>query len=254
MPSLKGKKGLVVGIANDDSIAWGCARALREQGAELAATWQKESTRPHVEPLFDELDIDLRMPLDVTQDEQMQAVFDTIKQQWGKLDFIVHSVAYAPREDLHGRVVDSSREGFMQAMDISCHSFARLARHAEPLMIDGGSLVTMSYLGSEEVIPNYGLMGPVKAALEALVRYLASELGPAGICVNAISPGPLATRAASGLPDIDGLIQDSLRRAPLRRPVNIDDVGYLCAFLASDEAKAITGTTQYVDGGYHILN
>lgn len=254
MQSLTGKKGLIVGIANDDSIAWGCARALKDQGAELAATWQKESTRPFVEPLLDELDIDLRMPLDVTQNDQMQAVFDAIRKQWGKLDFVVHSVAYAPQKDLHGRVVDSSREGFLLAMDISCHSFARLARHAAPLMTDGGSLMTMTYLGSEEVIPNYGLMGPVKAALESMVRYLAAELGHAGICVNAISPGPLATRAASGLADIDGLIEDSLRRAPLRRPLNIDDVGQLCAFLASDGAKAITGTTHYVDGGYHILN
>lgn len=254
MGLLDGKRGLVVGIANDRSIAWACARAFRAEGAALAATWQGERARPHVEPLLESLDVELRAPLDVADDAQLDALFERIGAHWGRLDFLLHSIAYAPREDLHGRVVDSSREGFLTAMDISCHSFARLARRAEPLMPGGGSLMTMSYLGSQEVLPGYGLMGPVKAALESLTRYLAAELGPAGIRVNAVSPGPIPTRAASGLSAIEALLDDSRRRAPLPGPLGIDDVGPLCAFLAGDGARAITGSTFYVDGGFHILN
>ena len=252
--SLDGKKGLVVGIANRDSIAWGCARALREAGATLAVTWLNDKARPHVEPLAQELDAPLRLPLDVEQPQQMEALFDAIDSQWGKLDFVLHSIAYAPGADLQGRVVDSSAAGFARAMDISCHSFLRLARLAEPLMKDGGSLLTMSYLGAEEVVASYGVMGPVKAALESSVRYLASELGPHGIRVNAVSPGPLATRAASGIPGFDALLANAERRAPLRHKVTVDDVGALCAFLVSDAARAITGDTLYVDAGYHILD
>ena len=251
--SLQGKKGLVVGIANDQSIAWGCARALRAAGAELALTWFNDKARPHVEPLAQQLQAPITLALDVEQAGQMEAVFDAIAQRWGQLDFVLHSIAFAPRSDLHGRVVDSSREGFARAMDISCHSFARMAHLAEPLMPQGGSLMTMSYVGAEEVIPGYGLMGPVKAALEASTRYLAAELGPRGIRVNAISPGPLATRAASGIPDFDTLLQEAVQRAPLRRLVDIDEIGALCTFLAGDGAKAITGSTLYVDAGYHIL-
>lgn len=254
MGALDGKRGLVVGIANDRSIAWACARAFRAEGAALAATWQNERARPHVEPLLDALGAELRGPLDVDDDASLAACFEQVRARWGRLDFVLHSVAFAPRDDLHGRVVDSSREGFLRAMDVSCHSFLRMARLAEPLMPDGGSLITMSYLGSQEVMPRYGLMGPVKAALESAVRYLAAELGPAGIRVNAVSPGPIATRAASGLADLDALLDDSRRRAPLKAPLGIDDVGPLCAFLAGDGARAITGTTLYVDGGHHILN
>ena len=250
---LQGKKGLVVGIANEHSIAWGCARAFRSAGAELAVTWLNDKARPFVEPLAHELHAPIQMPLDVEQNGQMEAVFDAIGDRWGRLDFLLHSIAFAPTADLHGRVTDSSREGFARAMDISCHSFARMARLAEPLMKGGGSLLAMSYLGAEEVISNYGLMGPVKAALESSVRYLASELGPQGIRVNAISPGPLATRAASGIPDFDTLLQEAVQRAPLRRLVDIDEIGALCTFLAGDGAKAITGSTLYVDAGYHIL-
>jgi enoyl-[acyl-carrier protein] reductase I len=252
--SLEGKKGLVVGIANERSIAWAAARSFMGAGAELAATWQNEKARPHVEPLLDQLGVALKLPLDVSDDARMDAVFAAIEQRWGKLDFLLHSIAFAPRADLHGRVVDCSREGFLLAMDISCHSLLRLAKRAEPLMKNGGSVMTMSYLGSEEAVPNYGLMGPVKAALESAVRYLAVELGPSGIRVNAVSPGPIATRAASGIAQFDALVEDSARRSPLRRELFARDVGPLCAFLASDGAAAITGTTMYVDAGFHILN
>ena len=250
---LHGKKGLVVGIANEDSIAWGCARAFRAAGAELAVTWLNEKARPYVEPLAEQLQAPIQMPLDVEQDGQMEAVFDALGTRWGRLDFVLHSIAFAPAADLHGRVADSSREGFARAMDISCHSFARMARLAEPLMQGGGSLLTMSYLGAEEVIDNYGLMGPVKAALESTVRYLATELGPQGIRVNAVSPGPLATRAASGIQHFDQLLADAAERAPLRRLVSIEDVGALCTFMASDASRSMTGSTLYVDAGFHIL-
>lgn len=252
--ALQGKRGLVVGIANEHSIAWGAARALRAAGAELAVTWFNEKARPHVEPLADQLGAAIRLPLDVEQPGQLEAVFDAIAAQWGQLDFVLHSIAFAPRDDLHGRVTDTSRDGFLRAMDISCHSFVRMARLAEPLMKDGGSLITMSYLGADEVIDHYGLMGPVKAALESSVRYLACELGPAGIRVNAVSPGPMATRAASGIAGFDALMADAIARAPLRRLADIDDVGALCAFLAGDAARSITGGTLYVDAGYNILN
>ncbi|CDG81337.1 enoyl-[acyl-carrier-protein] reductase [NADH] [Janthinobacterium agaricidamnosum NBRC 102515 = DSM 9628] len=251
---MRGKKGVVIGIANEQSIAWGCARALSGAGAELALTWLNDKARPHVEPLARQVEAALALPLDVSRPEQAAALFDAIAEQWGRLDFLVHSIAYAPMQDLHGRVVDSSADGFAQAMDISCHSLMRLAKLAEPLMRDGGSLITMSYLGAEEVINDYGLMGPVKAALEASVRYLAAELGPAGIRVNAISPGPLDTRAASGIAHFDRLLADAAQRSPLRRLVDIDDVGALCAFLAGDGARSITGGTLYVDAGYNILN
>ena len=251
---LQGKRGLVVGIANDQSIAWGCARALSAAGAQLALTWLNDKARPHVEPLAQQLGAAITAPLDVSVPGQLEALFDQIQQQWGGLDFLVHSIAFAPKQDLHGRVTDSSAAGFAQAMDISCHSFMRMAKLAEPLMGQGGSLMAMTYLGAEEVIADYGLMGPVKAALEASVRYLAAELGPAGIRVNAISPGPLATRAASGIAHFDRLLADAETRSPMRRLASIDDVGALCAFLAGDGARSITGGTLYVDGGYNILN
>jgi len=250
---LAGRKGLVVGIANEDSIAYGCGRVFRDVGAQLAVTWLNDKAKPHVEPLVRELSAALAMPLDVEQPGQMEAVFAAIREQWGRLDFVLHSIAYAPSADLHGRVTDSSREGFARAMDISCHSFLRMARLAEPLMDRGGSLITMSFLGAEEVVPHYGVMGPVKAALEASVRYLATELGPRDIRVNAVSPGPIPTRAASGIPAFGELIEDARRRAPLRRPVQIEDVGTLCAFLVCDGARGITGDTYYVDGGFHIM-
>lgn len=251
---LQGKRGLVVGIANDQSIAWGCARALSAAGAQLALTWLNDKARPHVEPLAQQMKASITAPLDVSVPGQLEALFGQIERQWGGLDFLVHSIAFAPKQDLHGRVTDSSAAGFAQAMDVSCHSFMRMAKLAEPLMGQGGSLMAMTYLGAEEVIADYGLMGPVKAALEASVRYLAAELGPAGIRVNAISPGPLATRAASGIAHFDRLLADAETRSPIRRLASIDDVGALCAFLAGDGARSITGGTLYVDGGYNILN
>jgi enoyl-[acyl-carrier protein] reductase I len=250
---LSGRKGLVVGIANQHSIAYGCARMFRNCGAELAVTWLNDKARPYVEPLARELSAPIAMPLDVEQAGAMETVFDAIRERWGRLDFLLHSIAFAPSADLHGRVADASRDGFSRAMDISCHSFLRMARLAEPLMDRGGTLLTMSYLGADEVVPRYGVMGPVKAALEASVRYLATELGPRGIRVNAVSPGSIKTRAASGIPGFDELITEARRRAPLRREVEIDDVGAMCAFLVSDAAQAITGDVLYVDGGFHIL-
>ena len=250
---LAGKRGLIVGVANEHSLAWGAARHCRAAGAELALTWLNDKARPHVQPLAERLHASIRMPLDVDQPGQLEALFDAIRAQWGRLDFVLHSIAFAPAADLHGRVVDCSREGFARAMDTSCHSFLRIARLAEPLMQQGGSLLTMSYLGADEVIHNYGLMGPVKAALEASVRYLAAELGPAGIRVNAVSPGPVATRAASGIAQFEQLMADAVQRAPLGRLVDIDDVGALCAFLVSDAARSITGSTLYVDAGVHIM-
>ena len=250
---LAGRKGLIVGIANEHSIAYGCARVFRDLGAGLAITWRNEKARSRVEPLARELSAAITMPLDVEQAGAIETVFAAIAQRWGRLDFVLHSLNYAPRAELQGRVTDTSREGFARAMNVSCHSFIEMARLAEPLMDKGGALLTMSYLGAQEVVPRYGVVGPVKAALEASVRYLATELGPRGIRVNAVSPGPIQTRAASAIPEFEPLMADARKRAPLRRPVQIDDVGTLCAFLVSDAARAITGGTHYVDGGFHIL-
>lgn len=250
---LAGRKALIVGVANDHSIAWGCARAMRRAGADIAMTYLNERARPHVEPLAKQLDAELFLPMEVRDAAQVDAVFAAIEETWGRLDILVHSIAFAPKEALAGRVVDCPREGFLTAMDVSCWSFLDLARRAEPLMADGGTIFTMSYLGAEQVIENYGIMGPVKAALESSVRYLATELGPKGIRVHAISPGPLATRAASGITDFDQLMERVATRAPVRRLVTIEEVGATCAFLASPYATAMTGETLFIDGGYHIL-
>jgi enoyl-[acyl-carrier protein] reductase I len=252
---LAGKKGVVLGIANDQSIAWGCAQAFRGIGADLCMTYLNEKSKPWTEPLAKALDIPpaLYLPCDVREPGQLEAVFEAIEKEWGRLDFALHSIAFAPREDLHGRVTDCSQEGFAMAMDISCHSFIRMARCAEPLMTDGGALFTMSYFGAEKVVENYNLMGPVKAALEATARYLAAELGPKGIRVNPISPGPIETRAASGIGRFDELMEKAAERAPSRALVTIEDVGVATAFLATDFAKLITGDTMYVDGGYHVV-
>lgn len=251
---LEGKKGLIVGIANEQSIAWGCARIMRDAGATLAVTYLNEKAKPFVQPLAERVDAPIFMPLDVRSEEQMQTLFQRIEKEWGRLDFLIHSIAFAPKADLHGRVVDSSVGGFTQAMDISCHSLMRLAKGAEPLMRDGGSILTMSYYGAQKVVSNYNMMGPVKAALESSVAYLAVELGPAKIRVNALSPGPIATRAASGLSDLDNLLSVAEGKSPLRHLIDLEDVGNLAAFLASDRARAITGGVHYVDCGYEVVD
>jgi enoyl-[acyl-carrier protein] reductase I len=252
--ALKGRKGLIVGIANDQSIAWGCAKAFRALGADLAVTYLNEKAKRFVEPLARELEAPIFMPLDVMVPGQTEAVFEQITKQWGQLDFLVHSIAFSPREALHGRVVDVGRDGFLATMDVSCWSFIRMAHLAEPLMKNGGTLFTMTYYGSQMVVENYNIMGVAKAALECAVRYIAAEVGPRGIRVHAISPGPLATRAASGIPEFDELMEKAQAKAPARSLVSIDDVGRATAFLALDGAKLITGTTMYVDGGYHIID
>ncbi len=250
---LKGKKGLVVGIANDKSIAWGCAKAFREAGAELAVTYLNEKAEPHVRPLAEQVKAPIIAPLDVRDDGQMEALFNTIEKTWGKLDFLLHAIAFAPKEDLHGRVADCSREGFLTAMDISCYSFIRLAHLAEPLMKDGGCLLTLSYHGAQKVVENYNLMGPVKAALEGTVRELASELGAKNIRVNALSPGPVATRAAGGITHFDALLELAKQKSPEHELICIDCVGAYARFLVSDEARLVTGSTAYVDAGFNIM-
>lgn len=254
LPSvLSGKKALIVGVANDRSIAWGCAAAMRKAGAEIAMTYLNERAKPHVEPLAQQLEAPIFLPLEVRDAAQMDAVFDAIAERWGRLDILVHAIAFAPKEALQGRVTDCPRDGFLAAMDVSCWSFLDMARRAEALMTAGGTMLTMSYLGATEVVENYGIMGPVKAALESCVRYVATELGPKGIRVHAVSPGPLATRAASGIRDFDELMERVATRAPARRLVTIEEVGASCVFLASDYGAAMTGETLFIDGGYHIL-
>ena len=251
---LKGKKALVTGIANDQSIAWGCAKAFHAFGADVAVTYLNEKSKPYVEPLAKEIKAPIFMPLDVQRDGQLEAVFESIERQWGKLDLCLHSIAFAPKQDLQGRVVDCSRDGVLLAMEVSCWSFIRMAKLAEPLMKSGGALFTMTYYGSQMVVENYNMMGPVKAALELATRYLAAELGPKGIRVHAISPGPLKTRAASGITAFDELLHKAQSKAPARSLVSIDDVGVAVAFLGMNGAKLITGQTLYVDGGYHIMD
>jgi enoyl-[acyl-carrier protein] reductase I len=254
LPLLRGKKALITGVANDKSIAWGCAKALHAFGADVAITYLDEKTKRYVEPLAQELPASLLLPLDLRVEGQLEEAFKAIGDRWGKLDICLHSIAFAPKSDLQGRVTDCSKEGFLLAMEISCWSFIRMAKLAEPLMKEGGMLSTMTYYGSQMVVENYNMMGPVKAALEAVVRYMAAELGPNGIRVCAISPGPLKTRAASGLTDFDALLEKAQSKAPARSLVSIDDVGAAVAFLAMDAAKLITGETLYMDGGYHIID
>lgn len=254
LPHLEGRKALVVGIANDQSIAWGCAKWLRALGADLAITYLNEKAKRFVEPLADALEAKIVMPLNVTEPGQTEAVFERIARDWGRLDTMVHSIAFSPKEALHGRVVDVTRDGFAATLEVSCWSFLRMAHLAEPLMTDGGTLFTMTYYGSQMVVENYNIMGVAKAALEAAVRYMAAELGPKGIRVHAISPGPLATRAASGIPEFDELLAKAQEKAPARALVSVDDVGAATAFLALDAARLITGETMYIDGGYHIID
>jgi enoyl-[acyl-carrier protein] reductase I len=252
-PVLKGSKALVVGIANEHSIAYGCAAAFRELGADVAITYLNEKAKRFVDPLAAQLESPIYLPLDVSVSGQLEAVFDRIARDWGRLDILVHSIAWAPKDDLQGGLLNCSAEGFAKAMDISCHSFVRMARLAAPLMTEGGTMFAMSYLGANRVIANYNVMGPVKAALEAACRYLAYELGPKKIRVHPISPGPLQTRAASGLKDFDLLLSKAMQRAPVGELVDIMDVGYACAYLATPYARRLTGDTIYVDGGVNIM-
>jgi len=251
--SLEGKRGLVVGIANDQSIAYGCARQFRALGAELAITYLNEKAEKHVRPIAEDLGASIFLPCDVREPDELEQVFKTIGERWGSLDFVLHSIAFAPKEDLHARVVDCSREGFAMAMDVSCHSFIRMAKYAEPLMTNGGTLLTVSFYGGRKVVEHYNLMGPVKAALEMSVKYLASELGQSRIRVHAISPGPLRTRAASGIDRFDELLEAAAQRAPQQQLVTVEDCGALAGFLVSDGAAAMTGSTFFVDAGYHII-
>lgn len=252
-PILAGKKALIVGIANEHSIAYGCARAFSEVGADLAVTYLNEKARPHVEPLAKDVGARIFAPLDVSKPGELEALFERIEREWGQLDILVHSIASAKKEDIKGGLLNCSADGFAMAMDISVHSFIRMARLAAPLMKDGGSLFAMSYHGAAKVVPNYNVMGPVKAALEAACRYLAYELGPQHICVHAISPGPLQTRAASGLKDFDLMLNRAVKRAPVGELVDIMDVGFTCAYLATPYARRLTGETMYVDGGVNIM-
>lgn len=251
--TLAGKRGLIVGVANEHSIAAGCAARAHALGARLVLSCLNDKAQAHAAPVAATLQARLLL-CDVEQPGALEQLVHHAVGELGGLDFVLHSIAWAPLADLRGRVTDSSSAGFLQAMDISCHSFARLARLCEPHMRAGGSLITMSYLGAEEAVPHYGMMGPVKAALESLVRYLAAELGPQGLRVHAVSPGPVPTRAASGLAEFDRLLQRAQQRAPLRRLVTLDEIGQLTAFLASDASSGMSGQTIYVDGGYHIVN
>ncbi len=252
-PILRGHRSLIVGIANDQSIAFGCAQAFRTAGADLAITWLKDKARAYVEPLGQGLGAEIMLPLNVENPGELESLFAEIESRWGRLDSLVHSIAFAPKEDLQGGLLDCSAAGFARAMDVSCHSFVRMARLAAPLMTSGGTMFAMSYLGASRVVPNYNVMGPVKAALEAACRYLALELGDRGIRVHAISPGPLKTRAASGLKDFQRMLNDAIDESPLHELVDIEDVGSACAYLASDYARRITGGTIYIDGGANIV-
>lgn len=249
---LSGRKGLVVGIANESSLAWQAARHYRNAGAELAVTFLNDKARPFVEPLVNDLAAPIFLPCDVSIPGQVEAVFDAIKARWGRLDFLFHSIAWARREDLHGRLTDCSAEGFAESMLVSCHSLIRMAKLAEPLMDRGGSITTLSFYGAERVVDHYNVMGPVKAALEAAVRYLAHELGARGIRVNAISAGAIKTRAASGIEHFDELLEEASRKSPLRRTVDACEVGRAALLLASDHSSGITGEVLHVDAGLHV--
>jgi enoyl-[acyl-carrier protein] reductase I len=252
-PVLKGRRALVIGVANEHSIAYGCARAFHELGAEIALTYLNEKARPYVEPLARNLEAPIFVPLDVADPGALESVFEAVTARWDRLDILVHSIAFAPKEDLQGGLLNCSAAGFARAMDVSCHSFVRMAKLAAPLMTEGGTMFAMSYHGANKVVPTYSVMGPVKAALEACCRYLAYELGGKGIRVHAISPGPLKTRAASGLKDFDLLLNEAAQRAPLGELVDIMDVGFTCAFLATPYARRVSGETLHVDGGVNIM-
>ena len=251
--SLKGKRGIIVGVANDQSIAFGCAKELHAAGAEIAMTYQNDKALPFVEPLAKSADAKVFIPCNVVREGELEAFFKAVEDMWGQIDFVIHSIAWSPINELHGRVVDSTSEGFSKAIDISCHSFIRMAKLAEPLMKNGGSLITMSYYGADKVVDHYNMMGPIKAALESSVRYLAAELGGSNIRVNCVSPGPMMTRASSGIDQFSELVESAKSQSPLKRLCTIEDVGDLTEFLVSRLSTAITGSVHYVDAGHNIM-
>lgn len=253
MINLQGKKGIIFGVANDKSIAFGCADVLRKLGAELCLTYLNEKAKPHVEPLAEHLGAKLFLPCNVAQPDELESVFDSVQKEWGDIDFLIHSIAWSPLDELHGQLLDSTSEGFCKAMDISCHSFIRMAKLSKPLMPDGGTLLTMSYHGAERVVENYNMMGPIKAALDSSVRYLAAELGKHQIRVHSLSPGPMPTRAASGIQAFDKLMDDAITRSPLHRLGTPEDVGNMAAFLISEQASALTGNLMHIDAGHHLM-
>lgn len=250
---MAGKKGLIMGVANDRSIAWGIAKAAHEQGAELGFTFQGEALRKRVVPLAESVGSDLVLPCDVTDAPSMDAVFSEIEAKWGKLDFLVHAIAYSDKEELKGGYIDTSPDNFARTMNISCYSFTAIAQRARALMTDGGSLLTLTYYGAERVMPHYNVMGVAKAALETSVRYLAEDLGKEGIRVNSMSAGPMKTLAASGIGDFRYILKWNEYNSPLRRNVNMDDIGGAGLYLLSDLSSGVTGENHHVDCGYNIV-
>jgi enoyl-[acyl-carrier protein] reductase I len=251
---MKGKRGLIMGVANDHSIAWGIAKAVADQGAELAFTYQGDSLKKRVEPLAQSVGSSLLLPCDVEDLASVDAVFAAIEKQWGKLDFLIHAIAFSDKNELKGRYADTTRENFARTMLISCFSFTEIAKRAAPLMVEGGSMVTLTYAGSVRVMPNYNVMGVAKAALEASVRYLANDYGPQNIRVNAISAGPVRTLAGAGIADARLMFNYQKRHAPLRRTVTIEEIGGSGLYLLSDLSTGVTGEIHYVDSGYNIVS
>lgn len=252
-PLMEGKRGLIMGVANNRSIAWGIARACAKHGAELAFTYQGDALKKRVVPLAESIGSNLVLPCDVTDAASIDATFEAIEKEWGKIDFVVHAIAFSDKEELKGRYVETSAENFQKTMNISCYSFTAVAQRAEKLMTDGGSLLTLTYYGAEKVMPHYNVMGVAKAALEASVRYLAADLGKENIRVNAISAGPIKTLAASGIGDFRYILKWNEYNAPMRRTVTIDEVGDSALYLLSDLGRGVTGEIQHVDCGYHIV-
>ncbi|MGE0255193.1 MAG: enoyl-ACP reductase FabI [Alphaproteobacteria bacterium] len=252
-PLMQGKRGLVMGVANDRSIAWGIARAVAAEGAELAFTYQGEALAKRVRPLAESVGSQILLPADVTDEASMDALFATLAEKWGRLDFVVHAIAYSDKDELKGAYVNTTRANFLRSLDISCFSFTDVCRRALPLLTDGGSLLTLTYYGSERVMPHYNVMGVAKAALEASVRYLAVDLGPKGIRVNAISAGPIKTLAASGIGDFRYILRWNELNSPLRRNVTVEQVGGAGLYLLSDLGAGVTGEVHHVDSGYHVV-
>ena len=250
---LAGKRGIIMGVANNRSIAWGIAKQAAEHGAELAFTFQGDALEKRVRPLADSLGSEIVLPCDVTDEGSIDQVFKTLEEKWGKLDFIVHAIAYSDKKELTGRYVDTSADNFAKTLNISCYSFTAIAARAEKLMTDGGSMITLSYYGAEKVIPHYNVMGVAKAALEASVKYLARDLGPKAIRVNSISAGPIKTLAASGIGDFRYILKWNELNSPMGRNVTIDEVGNVGVYFLSDLSSGVTGENHHVDAGYHVM-